>query len=153
VKCDPPNTPRYYYCTNELHTSAMSNSSTPGQPPRSGLSLYANLLDPTGDASISRGPVVFKNAAADTAEENASRKHQIDAGKSVHLPSLVRFSYRLLIHYLFKQPLCGFNPRRDHSSLKSLKQRHRFQNLLPSPTTQVPPTPLFQRLIMQPDHQ
>jgi splicing factor 45 len=72
----------------------MSNSSTPGQPPRSGLSLYANLLDPTGDAHISRGPVVFKNAAADPAEETSSKRHQIDAGETVHLPSLVQFAYR-----------------------------------------------------------
>ena len=58
----------------------MSNSSTSGPPQRAGLSLYANLLDPSGDASISRGPVVFKNPAAENTEETSAKKHQIDAG-------------------------------------------------------------------------
>jgi splicing factor 45 len=63
----------------------MSTPPAPGQPPRSGLSLYANLLDPTGDASISRGPVVFKNAAADSPEETTAKKHQIDSGKTIQI--------------------------------------------------------------------
>lgn len=62
----------------------MSNPSNTGPSPRSGgLSLYANLLDPTATtaASISKGPVVFKTGAAETPEEASAKKHQIDAGK------------------------------------------------------------------------
>lgn len=69
----------------------MSSSSTPNQPPRSGLSLYANLLDPTGDASISRGPVVFQNAVTDTPDEGSTKKPQIDAGKSILSPNFRLF--------------------------------------------------------------
>lgn len=58
----------------------MSNPPNNPPPPRSGLSLYANLLDPTAStaASITKGPVVFKNAA-ETAEEASAKKNQIDA--------------------------------------------------------------------------
>jgi len=62
----------------------MSNSTTPGPARSGGLSLYANLLDPTAataPASISKGPVVFKTGAADTPEETSAKKHGIDAGK------------------------------------------------------------------------
>ncbi|KAI1211771.1 uncharacterized protein F4807DRAFT_418989 [Annulohypoxylon truncatum] len=46
------------------------------QPPRSGLSLYANLLEPEGDsaASISRGPVVSQEALDAVKEQEASKK-------------------------------------------------------------------------------
>ncbi|KAI1107099.1 hypothetical protein F4804DRAFT_241135 [Jackrogersella minutella] len=46
------------------------------QPPRAGLSLYANLLDPDGDsaASISRGPVVSQEALDAVKGQDASRK-------------------------------------------------------------------------------
>lgn len=59
--------------------------STPNQPPapRAGLSLYANLLDPNGAttaATVSRGPVVFKNPS-DAPEDASAKKHQIDAGR------------------------------------------------------------------------
>jgi splicing factor 45 len=52
--------------------------STPSNP--RGLSLYANLLDPDSSApgTISKGPVVFKNAEA--AEDSAAKKPQIDPG-------------------------------------------------------------------------
>jgi splicing factor 45 len=57
----------------------MSNSSTPAR----GLSLYANLLDPTAattPGSVARAPVVFKTSTADTLEDASAKKHQIDAG-------------------------------------------------------------------------
>ena len=57
----------------------MSGSSNTGTPQRSGgLSLYANLLDPTATtaASISKGPVVFKPA-----ESSEEKKPGIDSGK------------------------------------------------------------------------
>ncbi|KAI0885624.1 uncharacterized protein GGS22DRAFT_131420 [Annulohypoxylon maeteangense] len=46
------------------------------QPPRTGLSLYANLLEPEGDstASISRGPVVSQEALDAVKEQEASKK-------------------------------------------------------------------------------
>lgn len=62
----------------------MSNppSSTPA---RGGLSLYANLLDPSSSdtpSSITKGPVVFKTAAASAEDEASAKKPQIDAGIS-----------------------------------------------------------------------
>ncbi|KAI2638916.1 hypothetical protein GGS26DRAFT_587688 [Hypomontagnella submonticulosa] len=47
-----------------------------GQPPRPGLSLYANLLEPDGDssASISRAPVVSQEALDAVKEQEASKK-------------------------------------------------------------------------------
>jgi splicing factor 45 len=63
----------------------MSNSSAPNPPTRSGgLSLYANLLDPTNAStpgSITKGPVVFKTPAADATDEASAKKPQIDAGR------------------------------------------------------------------------
>ncbi len=58
----------------------MSTSSNSAPTPR-GLSLYANLLDPdsTAPGTISKGPVVFKNAEA--LEDNSAKKPQIDPGK------------------------------------------------------------------------
>lgn len=64
----------------------MSNpqGSTPSRG--GGLSLYANLLDPSSSspntgASISRGPVVFKQGSDGTPAEDASvKKQQINAG-------------------------------------------------------------------------
>ncbi|KAI1389809.1 uncharacterized protein F4822DRAFT_399813 [Hypoxylon trugodes] len=46
------------------------------QPPRTGLSLYANLLDPDGDssASISRAPVVSQQALDAVKGQEASKK-------------------------------------------------------------------------------
>jgi hypothetical protein len=62
-------------------TLIMSKHSNPTPPARgSGLSLYANLLDPTGDATVSKGPVVFK--PAETTDEAISKKPQIDPGIS-----------------------------------------------------------------------
>lgn len=61
-------------------------SETPAKP-KTGLSLYANLLDPSSKTeseppgTISRAPVVFKQAAGnDEASESAAQKQQISAG-------------------------------------------------------------------------
>jgi hypothetical protein len=60
-------------------TLTMSNPSNQKPPARgTGLSLYANLLDPTGDATVSKGPVVFK--PAETPDEAISKKPHIDPG-------------------------------------------------------------------------
>lgn len=62
----------------------MSKPTTPAPARSGGLSLYANLLDPTAataPASISKGPVVFKTGAPDPSEEASAKKHGIDAGK------------------------------------------------------------------------
>lgn len=63
----------------------MSDHSNTGPPLRSsGLSLYANLLDPnapTTAASVSRGPVVFKTGGAQETTDEAAKKPQIDAGR------------------------------------------------------------------------
>jgi splicing factor 45 len=50
------------------------------------LSLYANLLDPessTAPGTISRAPVVFKQADADSpADDSAAKKQQLSSGRS-----------------------------------------------------------------------
>ena len=60
----------------------MSNSSNPTPPSRgTGLSLYANLLDPSGatsSATVSKGPVVFK--PAESPDDASMRKPSIDPG-------------------------------------------------------------------------
>ncbi|KAK2813136.1 hypothetical protein FQN50_000813 [Emmonsiellopsis sp. PD_5] len=63
----------------------MASEPTPSKPGGM-MSLYANLLDPSSDNSsmpgtISRAPVVFKQAAGDDAqqEDAASKKQQISA--------------------------------------------------------------------------
>ncbi|KAI9642957.1 hypothetical protein NHQ30_008691 [Ciborinia camelliae] len=51
-------------------------------PARSGLSLYANLLDPSPSetpGSITKGPVVFKTATPSAEDEASAKKPQIDA--------------------------------------------------------------------------
>lgn len=56
--------------------------------PRSGLSLYANLLDSSSSkdstpGTISRAPVVFKQTAGDDGQQDrgAVEKQQISAGR------------------------------------------------------------------------
>lgn len=76
-------------------TLTMSNPSNPKPPTRgSGLSLYANLLDPTGGATVSKGPVVFK--PAETPDEAISKKPQIDPGisafNSTYLTKIAHFT-------------------------------------------------------------
>ncbi|KAH6674603.1 hypothetical protein B0J14DRAFT_45011 [Halenospora varia] len=60
----------------------MSNPNSGSAPRPGGLSLYANLLDPnaaTASATVSRGPVVFKNPSAESAEDASAKKPVIDA--------------------------------------------------------------------------
>jgi len=63
----------------------MSNPANSNPPLRgTGLSLYANLLNPTAattPTSISRGPVVFKTGPAESpqGDDASAKKHQIDA--------------------------------------------------------------------------
>jgi len=51
-------------------------------PSRSGLSLYANLLDPSKNApgTISSAPVTY-NKAAEASEDEAAKKQKELAGK------------------------------------------------------------------------
>lgn len=63
----------------------MSNPNTPAAP-RGGLSLYANLLDPSSSSNtaaiISRAPVAFNNGDTGAADDEASaKKQQINAGR------------------------------------------------------------------------
>ncbi|KFY38454.1 hypothetical protein V494_04350, partial [Pseudogymnoascus sp. VKM F-4513 (FW-928)] len=57
----------------------MSNPNTPAAP-RGGLSLYANLLDPSSSSNsaaiISRAPVAFNTADSGGADDEASAKKQ-----------------------------------------------------------------------------
>jgi hypothetical protein len=61
-------------------------SNPPGQvPARSGLSLYANLLDPSSSttaASISRAPVVFQ-ASDNGGDDGSAKKQQVNAGRYI----------------------------------------------------------------------
>lgn len=72
------------------HKKGMA-SNTPAKP-RSGLSLYANLLDPSGKSpapgTISRAPVVFKQPGSDESqqEDASSQKQQISAGSHQFAP-------------------------------------------------------------------
>ena len=64
---------------------SSNNTSVPARP--GGLSLYANLLDPSNAStpgSISKAPVIFKNPAPEPVEEESTttKKPQIDAGIS-----------------------------------------------------------------------
>jgi splicing factor 45 len=47
-------------------------------PPKRGMSLYANLLDPSTDApgTISRAPVVFKQPETESQPDDAAAKKQ-----------------------------------------------------------------------------
>lgn len=77
----------------------MSNSSTPARG--TGLSLYANLLDPTAattPGSVSRAPVVFKTGSVATPEDASAKKHQIDAGMPFIGPSRYLLE-PLLMHF------------------------------------------------------
>jgi len=58
----------------------MSSSDTPAPARKGGLSLYANLLDPTAAAAgtISSAPVSYTNTADQ--DEAASKKPQMNAG-------------------------------------------------------------------------
>jgi len=65
----------------------MAPESTPAKP---GLSLYANLLDPSNNTAtpgtISRAPVVFKQPSEnDAQQDDAAKKQQMSAGRSYTL--------------------------------------------------------------------
>ena len=62
----------------------MANN--PGAPPRGGLSLYANLLDPKNAApgTISSAPVSYTKQPEISAEQDeAAKKQQALAGTSI----------------------------------------------------------------------
>ena len=67
---------------------------TPSKPMRAGLSLYANLLDPSSNTSaapgtISRAPVVFKQPLDDESQQDeaSAQKQQISAGRYQSAPT------------------------------------------------------------------
>jgi splicing factor 45 len=60
----------------------MASDSTP----KGGMSLYANLLDPSKDkpGTISRAPVVFKQSSETEAQpDDAAGKKQLNAGSYI----------------------------------------------------------------------
>lgn len=70
--------------TTTTDTHIMSG---PPPPPKSGMSLYANLLEPASDpsatASISRAPVLFKQPDE---KDDAASKKPLDPGATHSLP-------------------------------------------------------------------
>ena len=67
---------------------------TPIKPMRAGLSLYANLLDPSSHTSetpgtISRAPVVFKQPLDNEPQQDeaAAQKQSISAGRYHSTPT------------------------------------------------------------------
>lgn len=74
----------------------MASDSGTG-PPRPGLSLYANLLEPTGSGSaapgtISRAPVVFKQAV------DGAKVHDSDASALGQQASAGTYTKPLVLH-------------------------------------------------------
>lgn len=66
-------------CNSSRDLTAMSNDKP---PVRTGLSLYANLLDPTKSApgTISSAPVTYNKTSDASAEDEATKKQQALAG-------------------------------------------------------------------------
>lgn len=62
-------------------TTVMASDPT---PPKGGISLYANLLNPSSDTSgiISRAPVVFKRSETEPQPDDAAaaKKQQLNPG-------------------------------------------------------------------------
>lgn len=96
----------------DYHSLSLRNMAS--QPPPKGgmMSLYANLLDPSSDNSpapgtISRAPVVFKQAGENDAQQDdaASKKQQISAGSQFTLPRPCIFAVPDLICSLVR-PVC-----------------------------------------------
>ena len=60
-------------------------SNGPPKPQRAGLSLYANLLDPSSNgsgATISKAPVLFNKTGGDQSQpDETSQKQQLSAGR------------------------------------------------------------------------
>jgi hypothetical protein len=73
-----------HFSTSSPTIRIMSNHNTPA-PARSGLSLYANLLDPSSSsasgATISRAPVAFQQESPAPGEDASAKKQQINAGR------------------------------------------------------------------------
>ena len=73
---------------NFILPSTIMVPDTTARPPRPGLSLYANLLDPSSNkdsapGTILRAPVVFKQPVGDELQQDraAAEKQQISAGR------------------------------------------------------------------------
>lgn len=51
-------------------------------PPKGGMSLYANLLNPSTDTpgSISRAPVVFKQPETEPPPDDTAKKQRLNPG-------------------------------------------------------------------------
>lgn len=60
----------------------MANENSTSTPSRSGLSLYANLLDPSNNApgTISSAPVTYNRPAEGSVEDENAKKQQALAG-------------------------------------------------------------------------
>ncbi|CAG8891116.1 unnamed protein product [Penicillium egyptiacum] len=85
-------------------------------PPKRGMSLYANLLDPSTDApgTISRAPVVFKQPETEPQPDDAAKKQQLN-------PASLRF-----------QP-----PKRPQLSAQKPKPKHTLPKAAPPPQPSV----------------
>lgn len=60
----------------------MADKETP-TPAKGGLSLYANLLNPNGNApgTITSAPVTYNKSEESTQEDESAKKQQAFAGK------------------------------------------------------------------------
>ena len=74
----------------------------PSKAPRAGLSLYANLLDPSSSSgstpgTISRAPVVFNQSAGEDSrpDEGSAQKQQISAGRYQSVPCVTSYFVRI----------------------------------------------------------
>lgn len=70
---------------DQLQRNVTAMASEPGPRKGGGMSLYANLLNPSAESTpgtISRAPVVFKQSPETDAqpEESAAKKPKIDPG-------------------------------------------------------------------------
>ena len=67
----------------------MASESAPKGGPKSGMSLYANLLGDTTDApgTISRAPVVFKQSseAEPQVDDSTGKKQQLNPGNYLEI--------------------------------------------------------------------
>lgn len=73
--------PYHVPVSTQLHPSAIMSNEKP--PTRTGLSLYANLLDPSKNApgTISSAPVSYNKPSESSPEDEAAKKQQPLAGK------------------------------------------------------------------------
>ncbi|TVY30523.1 DNA-damage-repair/toleration-like protein [Lachnellula hyalina] len=106
----------------------MADSNLGSAPRGAGLSLYANLLDPQkSNATLSRGPIVFKAAGSDAADEASAKKPQIDSAALRFQPT--------------KRPQLAQKPKPKASFPKAAPQEMPPQASIPAaaPQTQRPP--------------